>query len=64
MFYWFMKNLVAGPLIKTVFRPWIIGLENIPKTGGVILASNHLSDLSQDVICRRWTSTWVRLLRA
>ena len=43
MFYWFMKNLVAGPLIKTVFRPWIIGLENIPKTGGVILASNHLS---------------------
>ena len=43
MFYWLMKNLVAGPLIKTVFRPWIIGLENIPKTGGVILASNHLS---------------------
>ncbi len=43
MFYWFMKNLVAGPLIKTVFRPWVVGLENIPKTGGVILASNHLS---------------------
>ncbi|MBC7591475.1 MAG: 1-acyl-sn-glycerol-3-phosphate acyltransferase [Salinibacterium sp.] len=43
MFYWFMKNLVAGPLLKTVFRPWIVGLENIPKTGGVILASNHLS---------------------
>ena len=43
MFYWFMKNLVAGPLIKTVFRPWIVGLENIPKSGGVILASNHLS---------------------
>lgn len=43
MFYWFMKNLVAGPLIKTVFRPWIVGLENIPKTGGLILASNHLS---------------------
>ena len=43
MFYWFMKNLVAGPLLKTVFRPWIVGLDNIPKTGGVILASNHLS---------------------
>jgi 1-acyl-sn-glycerol-3-phosphate acyltransferase len=43
MFYWFMKNLVAGPLIKTVFRPWIVGLENIPATGGLILASNHLS---------------------
>jgi 1-acyl-sn-glycerol-3-phosphate acyltransferase len=43
MFYWFMKNLVAGPILKTVFRPWITGLENIPKEGGLILASNHLS---------------------
>jgi 1-acyl-sn-glycerol-3-phosphate acyltransferase len=43
MFYWFMKNLVAGPILKTVFRPWVTGSENIPKTGGVILASNHLS---------------------
>lgn len=43
MFYWFMKNLVAGPILKTVFRPWVTGLENIPRTGGVILASNHLS---------------------
>lgn len=43
MFYWFMKNLVAGPILKTVFRPWIAGLDNIPKTGAVILASNHLS---------------------
>ena len=43
MFYWFMKNLVAGPLLKTAFRPWVTGHENIPKTGGVIMASNHLS---------------------
>ncbi|RNE59434.1 lysophospholipid acyltransferase family protein [Cryobacterium tepidiphilum] len=43
MFYWLMKNIVVGPLLLGVFRPWVIGLENIPKTGGVILASNHLS---------------------
>lgn len=43
MFYWFMKNLIAGPILKTVFRPWVTGIENIPATGGVILASNHLS---------------------
>lgn len=43
MFYWFMKNLVAGPILKTIFRPWVTGVENIPATGGVILASNHLS---------------------
>ena len=43
MFYWFMKYLVAGPLLKSLFRPWVIGQENVPKTGGAILASNHLS---------------------
>lgn len=43
MFYWFMKNLVVGPILRTAFRPWVTGGENIPRTGGVILASNHLS---------------------
>jgi 1-acyl-sn-glycerol-3-phosphate acyltransferase len=43
MFYWFMKNLVIGPLVLGIFRPWVVGLENVPKEGGVILASNHLS---------------------
>ncbi|SFN59041.1 lysophospholipid acyltransferase family protein [Mycetocola miduiensis] len=43
MFYWFMKYLVAGPILKTLFRPWVVGQENIPKAGGAIIASNHLS---------------------
>jgi 1-acyl-sn-glycerol-3-phosphate acyltransferase len=43
MFYWFMKNLIAGPILRTAFRPWVTGEENIPRTGPVILASNHLS---------------------
>jgi len=43
MFYWIMKNLIAGPILRTVFRPWTRGVENIPRTGPVILASNHLS---------------------
>lgn len=43
MFYWFMKNLIAGPILRTVFRPWVIGAEHVPKAGPVILASNHLS---------------------
>lgn len=43
MFYWFMKNLVAGPILRTAFRPWVTGAHNIPRTGPVILASNHLS---------------------
>ncbi len=43
MFYWFMKNLIAGPILRTAFRPWVTGEENIPRKGAVILASNHLS---------------------
>ena len=26
-----------------LYRPTIVGTDNVPKTGGVILASNHLS---------------------
>lgn len=43
MFYWVMKHIVVGPLLLGLFRPWLRGLENIPKEGAVILASNHLS---------------------
>lgn len=43
MFYWLMKNVIAGPLLKGIFRPWVTGADNIPKSGAVILASNHLS---------------------
>lgn len=38
-----MKYIVVGPIVKAIFRPWVIGAENIPPTGGAILASNHLS---------------------
>jgi 1-acyl-sn-glycerol-3-phosphate acyltransferase len=43
LFYWFLKWLALGPLLRLVFRPWAEGLENIPETGPAILASNHLS---------------------
>jgi 1-acyl-sn-glycerol-3-phosphate acyltransferase len=43
MFYWLMKNLVVGPIVHTAFRPRIVGHENIPSRGAVIIASNHLS---------------------
>ena len=43
MFYWLLKNLVIGPFMFSVFRPWVRGRENVPETGAVIYASNHLS---------------------
>ncbi|MDM4763070.1 lysophospholipid acyltransferase family protein [Galbitalea sp. SE-J8] len=43
MLYWFLKNVVIGPIVRAVFRPWVRGAQNVPETGPVILASNHLS---------------------
>ncbi|MBK5216497.1 MAG: 1-acyl-sn-glycerol-3-phosphate acyltransferase [Propionibacteriales bacterium] len=43
MFYWFLKFLALGPVLKLIFRPWVEGTENVPKEGAFILASNHLS---------------------
>jgi len=45
MFYWFLKHILVGPFLWTVFRPWVRGVENVPKEGPVILAGNHVSFL-------------------
>lgn len=42
-FFWFLKYIALGPLLRAVFRPWITGMENVPKEGAAILASNHVS---------------------
>ena len=36
-------HTVVKPVAKTVWRPTVLGLENVPRTGPVILASNHVS---------------------
>ncbi|MFL6173828.1 MAG: lysophospholipid acyltransferase family protein [Marmoricola sp.] len=43
MFYWFLKFIALGPLLRLVFRPQTEGIENVPLEGPAILASNHLS---------------------
>ena len=43
MFYWFLKWIALGPLLRLVFRPETEGIENVPTEGPAILASNHLS---------------------
>ena len=42
MLYEVMHGIVP-PLMRAVWRPTVIGREHVPDTGGVILASNHLS---------------------
>jgi len=41
--YFVMKQVVLGPILRLFFRPEAEGLEHIPKSGGAILASNHLA---------------------
>jgi 1-acyl-sn-glycerol-3-phosphate acyltransferase len=43
LFYWFLKWIAIGPLLRMVFRPQVEGAENVPAEGPAILASNHLS---------------------
>ncbi|MET8288788.1 lysophospholipid acyltransferase family protein [Streptomyces sp. NPDC048448] len=43
MFYYVLKHVLLGPLLRLVFRPRIEGLEHIPSSGGAIVAGNHLS---------------------
>jgi len=43
VFYWLLKGIVLGPILRAVFRPWVKGEEHVPVEGAAILASNHLS---------------------
>ena len=43
MFYWLLKHLLLGPLMRLACHPQVQGAERIPDRGGAILASNHLA---------------------
>jgi 1-acyl-sn-glycerol-3-phosphate acyltransferase len=47
--YRFLHSVIP-PLGKAVWRPTVIGLEHVPTSGPVILASNHLSFVDSMVI--------------
>lgn len=43
MYYQLFKHVLLGPGLKVYYHPWVEGAENVPASGGAILASNHLS---------------------
>ncbi len=43
MYYGLFKHVIIGPPMKAYYQPWVEGAENVPESGGAILASNHLS---------------------
>lgn len=46
----FVSRMTLGPLARALFRATIIGKKNVPRSGPVILASNHLSFIDSVVI--------------
>ena len=50
MLYWLMKWVFLGPLMRLAFRPEVRGAENLPRSGGALVASNHLAVLDSFVL--------------
>jgi len=48
-FYTFARSVVAG-VIKPWYRIEVIGLENFPKDGGVLLCTNHIHNFDPLVV--------------
>src|SRR5690606_39587415 len=42
--------ILLSPLARLVFRPKVIGRRNVPKRGGVLIASNHLAFIDSIVL--------------
>lgn len=42
MFYRLVKAVLV-PILRVLFRPWYEGVDNVPREGPAVLASNHLS---------------------
>jgi 1-acyl-sn-glycerol-3-phosphate acyltransferase len=43
VFYYVLKYVLLGPLLRLAFRPRIEGLEHVPSSSAAIVAGNHLS---------------------
>lgn len=48
-FYWGARKLVR-PIVHGLWRPRVSGLENVPRTGGFVVASNHLANIDSFMI--------------
>ncbi|GII96681.1 lysophospholipid acyltransferase family protein [Sinosporangium siamense] len=48
--YPLLKHVLLGPAMRVAFRPKVTGLHNVPRSGPVILAANHLAVLDSFVL--------------
>ncbi|KXO91305.1 lysophospholipid acyltransferase family protein [Tsukamurella pseudospumae] len=50
MFYALYKHVLLEPALRTVVRVDVTGVENIPDSGPVILAANHLAEVDSLIL--------------
>lgn len=48
-FYSFAKSVVYG-ILKPIYRMEVIGKENFPKDGGVLLCANHIHNFDPPIV--------------
>lgn len=46
----FVARAFVAPIAKAIYKPTIIGRDNLPAEGGVVVASNHLSFIDSIII--------------
>ncbi|MFG1791939.1 lysophospholipid acyltransferase family protein [Nocardia sp. NPDC049149] len=51
MWYWLFKYVLVGPALRLLGRPDIEGLDQVPRTGPVIIAANHLAFIDSLYLC-------------
>ncbi|GAB3492252.1 lysophospholipid acyltransferase family protein [Flexivirga sp.] len=45
-----LSRMTISPMLRAIWRPRVEGADNIPRTGGVLIASNHLTFIDSVVI--------------
>ncbi|GAB2504753.1 lysophospholipid acyltransferase family protein [Nocardia heshunensis] len=51
MWYWLLKHVLVGPVLRLLGRPKIEGLQHVPAQGPVIIAANHLAVVDSLYLC-------------
>ncbi|WGX97373.1 1-acyl-sn-glycerol-3-phosphate acyltransferase [Nocardioides sp. L-11A] len=50
MWFWVLRRVLLGPVVRWYTRPRVTGLDHLPATGPVIVAANHRAEIDSFVL--------------